>query len=654
MLGPPRRLVAAARDHSGIELSWDAPASDGGARVTGYRIELSDDSEVTWTGLVDNTGTTGTTYTHENLQPGTTRQYRVSGINEHGVGPPSNVARASTDAIVPDPPTNLVAIATTSTLIDLTWDAPENTGGAPLTSYRIEVSEDGAASWTDLESATGTDLTAYQHTGLHPGLTRHYRVSAINVAGAGLPSNVASATIDDPVERAERVNRAVLPYFAASMTASTLSGISRRIEAAAGNSLPAPLETASLLPLAGSVGFHGGGRSATIARLLDRSASVLPAGGVDQVRRTGPSSGVGTWGSVDYQGMGQPDGEEIQWEGDMLSIHIGADLQVHRNLLAGVAGSRSSGNYDFTDITHMAQEVDGTYQARMTSVNPYLAWLPGRSGMAVWLVGSLGWGEVAVDDEIEGRRASDARMTTGAVGGSGILLSHGSNALRLRGEGWLSRIQVDGAPTMDALTLAVRRARFSLEWSRVSRFGGGHEVGLLVEGGMRHDGGDGMAGTGVELGGGLRYISPWAGLTIGGHGRMLAVGGSYEEWGIRGLLQIAPQWGNGGLSLKIVPALGEEASGVQDLWNRGVSDRPDRAPNPHRGKLNAQVEYRLRAYRGTPYGRVYVVDGGTSTFGTGVRYEVTRVLGVRIEGTRTQSVTAPAWHGITMRGRWRF
>ena len=652
LLGPPRKLVAVARDHSQIDLSWERPESDDGSPVTGYRIVVSDDSEVTWTDLVANTESTVTTHVHADLPPGTFRQYRVFAINENGTGAPSNVARANTDAIVPGPPTNLVAIATAQTVIDLTWDAPAYTGGAPVTSYRVEISEDGTG-WIDLEPSTGTDLTSYQHAGLRPGATRHYRVSAINVAGVGLPSEVASATTDDPVERAGRVNRAVLPYFSAAMTTSTLGAISRRIETAASRGpLSAQLEAASLLPLAGNAPIHVT-PGLTTARLLDQASFVLPVGGLGEDRQTDPGSRLGTWGSADYLDMGQPDGEEVQWEGDMLSVHVGADYRVRRDLLAGVAGSRSSGNYDFTDITY-DEEIDGTYQARMTSLNPYLAWLPGRAGLAVWVAGSLGWGEVAVEDAIEARRSSDARMTTGAVGGSGILLSNGSNALRLRGEGWVSRVRVAGAEGMDSLTLALRRARLSLEWSRVSRFEGGHEVGFLVEGGMRHDGGDRMAGTGAELGGGLRYASPWAGLTIEGHGRILVAGGDYEEWGVRGLLQIAPQGGNRGLSLKVVPIWGEATSGLQDLWNRGVSDRPGPVPAPRRGKLNAEVEYGLPASRGTPYGRVHVVDGGTSSFGTGVRYEITRVLDLRIEGTRTRNVAGPARHGLAMRGRWRF
>ena len=647
----PTGLVAVAGDHSRIDLSWEAPGTDGGTEITGYRIEVSEDSEATWTNLIANTGSVGTTHEHTDLPPGALRLYRVSAINETGTGPPSKVARGSTGAIAPDPPTNLVAIATRPTDIDLTWVAPAYSGGAPVTSYKVEVSEDGDA-WTDLERSTGTDVTSYRHTGLQPGTTSYYRVSAINVAGAGLPSEVARVTTDDPAVRADRVNRAVLPYFSAAMTTSTLGAISRRVEAvASGISRSAQPEAASLPPLLDNMRFRGSGHAPTPARLLDDASFVLPFGGLVQDQEY-PRSRMGIWGSTDYQDMGQPDGEEIQWDGDMHTAHIGADLLVRRGLMVGVAGSRSSGAYDFADVTY-DERIDGSYQARMISANPYLAWLPGRAGLAVWGVGSLGWGEVAVEDAIEAERTSNVRMMTGALGGSGILLSKGGNALRVRSEGWLSRVRVAGSERMDSLALALWRFRASLEWSRVSRFGGGHEVGILVEGGMRHDGGDGMTGTGVELGGGLRYVSPGAGMTVEGHGRILAVGGGYEEWGLRGSLQIAPKGIGRGLSLRLAPTWGEAASGIRDLWNRGLADRPEMAPGRQRGRLNAEVEYGLPAYRGTPYGRIHVVDGGTSTLGTGVRYEITRVLDLRIEGSRTRSPTTPTWHELAVRARWR-
>ena len=103
----------------------------------------------------------------------------------------------------PGAPTGLEAEGAGSDRIVLTWDAPADTGGRPITGYRIEVSEDGAnGSWTALaedhrEMADGRIVTEYTHSDLDPGDRRHYRVAARNAPGAaGLSpfSAVADAT----------------------------------------------------------------------------------------------------------------------------------------------------------------------------------------------------------------------------------------------------------------------------------------------------------------------------------------------------------------------------------------------------------------------------------------------------------------------------
>ncbi|MXW17846.1 MAG: hypothetical protein F4Z83_09920, partial [Gemmatimonadetes bacterium] len=651
----PLRLTADAEDHSQIDLDWDIPDFDGGTPITGYRIEVSDNEGATWKALVLDTESLTTAYSHTGLEPATTRHYRVSAINEIGIGEPSNEANATTDAIAPDPPTNLMATASEPTRIDLTWSAPAYDGGAPVTGYRIEVSADGAT-WADLQRNTGSVRTSYAHVGLEPGSTRHYRVSAINIAGTGEPSNTASATTDDPVERAGRVNAAILPHFAAAATTSTFSAISARIESVASrNPLRSQLNAAGLLSRAGGMGMRGSADGLNMARLFDGASFAMPWGGGPQEQDTGTPIGFTTWGGAEFTSMGEPGGDRIEWEGDMLSIHLGADARVHRDILAGVAGSRSSGSYDFTDVTGAEREVAGTYDAMMTSLNPYVAWLPGRTGVSIWAAGSFGWGEVTVDDEPGGERMSDTRSRAGAVGGSRIMMTRGASALRMRAEGWMSRVEVDGSEGMDSLTLDMRRMRVALEWSQVQALPGGREVNLLVEGGLRYDDGDGSDGAGMEVGGGVRFTSGTRALTVEGHGRLLATSPTdYEEWGFRGMIQVNPQAVLSGLSLRIVPAWGQSASGLQELYERGISDRPDMSHSLQRGRVNTRVEYGLGEFNGTPYGRLYIADGGARAFGTGMRYELSRVLDLRVEGTRTEGASGPARHGLAMRGRWVF
>ena len=91
----------------------------------------------------------------------------------------------------PGAPTGLSATARGSDEINLSWTAPDS---SDITGYKIESSSDAGSNWSDLVADTGNTNTAYQHAGLSPGDTRHYRVSAINSVGTSAPSNTANAT----------------------------------------------------------------------------------------------------------------------------------------------------------------------------------------------------------------------------------------------------------------------------------------------------------------------------------------------------------------------------------------------------------------------------------------------------------------------------
>ncbi|TLX69523.1 MAG: fibronectin type III domain-containing protein, partial [Thaumarchaeota archaeon] len=94
--GSPTGLTATAASSSQINLSWNAPANNGGSAITGYKIERSTDSGSTWFTLVANTGSTSTTYSDSGLIPTTTYTYRVSAINSAGTSSPSNITSATT------------------------------------------------------------------------------------------------------------------------------------------------------------------------------------------------------------------------------------------------------------------------------------------------------------------------------------------------------------------------------------------------------------------------------------------------------------------------------------------------------------------------------------------------------------------------------
>ena len=658
--GTPRSLDAEADGTSRIELSWRAPTSDGGSRITGYRIEVSEDGGARWGDLVANSHNTRTTYVHTGLEPATRRHYRVSAINREGVSRASRVASAITDATVPDAPTGLTATAVTATQIDLFWLAPAYDGGAPVTGYRIEVSENGTA-WTDLRTNTQSRATAFQHTGLMPGSTRHYRVSAINRVGVGAPSDTASAATDDPVGRAGRLNTRVLPHVAAAMTSSTVSAIARRVDAvASGMGMERRVETNGLSSMAASLSSPdaGGlglaqGDQAGLAALFGGTSFTMPLGASDAQQQSATGTQLASWGSGEYHYLGEPGQSALDWKGNMVSAHAGLDVRVGPDILAGVAGSYSSGSFDFTDKTG-ASPVKGTYGATMASVHPYMAWFSGGGGTSVWGSAGLGQGDIDVDDEREGLRTTPASLLTGAGGASYKLLTRDAGGVRLKAEGWYGQVTVDGTQQIEEVTLEMQRGKLALELTQGFATGTGNEMAFVLEGGMRYDNGDGVNGASAEVGGGLRYTNSGLGLTAEGRGRfVISARDGYEEWGLGGMLMFDPAARGEGLSIRVAPSYGDHMSGVNQLWERGVHDAVGGQGLGMVPNLDGEVAYGIAGFHGTPYSGFYLGQSGARAFSSGVRYELGSGVGLRLEGTRRESTLGAPQHSVGVRGRIR-
>ena len=164
----PLGLTATNDGKRQINLSWIAPSDDGGADITGYRIEVSAD-RTAWSNLTADTGATDTTHSHTDLNVETTRHYRVSAINSAGTGKSSSIATGITaPATVPEAPSGLTATRDEERRIDLLWTAPSDDGGANLTGYRIEVSDDDST-WIDVVANTESTTTTYSQTRIECG-----------------------------------------------------------------------------------------------------------------------------------------------------------------------------------------------------------------------------------------------------------------------------------------------------------------------------------------------------------------------------------------------------------------------------------------------------------------------------------------------------
>ena len=116
--GAPTGLTATANGATQIDLTWTAPADNGGRVIEGYQIEYSDDAGMSWSVLVADTQSTDTMYSDTTLSGGETRHYRVSAINSIGTGEASNSPPTGKPVITGTPEVKHTLTADVSDIMD--------------------------------------------------------------------------------------------------------------------------------------------------------------------------------------------------------------------------------------------------------------------------------------------------------------------------------------------------------------------------------------------------------------------------------------------------------------------------------------------------------------------------------------------------------
>ena len=186
--GAPRGLTATAGDAQ-VSLSWQAPGSDGGSAITGYRVYQGTSKKPV-------TSVSGTAATVKGLSNGTAYSFKVTAVNKAGEGPASGAASATPTAAVTKPgaPNGLTA-SPGNGKVTLSWKAPGSNGGAAISGYEIyRGTSPGGESGTPVNASLVAG-TSYTVTGLTNATTYYFTVAAVNKAKLqGGKSGEASAT----------------------------------------------------------------------------------------------------------------------------------------------------------------------------------------------------------------------------------------------------------------------------------------------------------------------------------------------------------------------------------------------------------------------------------------------------------------------------
>jgi len=177
--GSPTGVGAVAGDGQAT-VSFSAPASNGGATITGYTVTAAP-------GGASATSAAPGAATVTGLQNGISYTFTVTATNSKGVGPsssPSSPVSPFTVITVSLPPWNVSAVAGNKQAT-VSFSEPTNNGGGNITNYTVTTSPGG-------RTASGP-ASPISVTGLSNGTSYTFTVRADNVAGTSAASAASNA-----------------------------------------------------------------------------------------------------------------------------------------------------------------------------------------------------------------------------------------------------------------------------------------------------------------------------------------------------------------------------------------------------------------------------------------------------------------------------
>ncbi|CAH8566640.1 unnamed protein product [Schistosoma rodhaini] len=195
--GAPGNLTPTDVDANKVTLEWTKPKSDGGRRIIGYVVEYkpvnSDEWRTAPEGLVK-----GNSTTVDGLKKGEKYLFRVCAKNEVGLSEPCTANRpveCKPKFTTADSPGTPTIEDVGKNFVDLSWSKPMKDGGARVTGYLVEKRKKFATDWEPATPDGKPVMNNNAHIdGLDENAEYEFRVSAVNAAGTGEPSQPTELT----------------------------------------------------------------------------------------------------------------------------------------------------------------------------------------------------------------------------------------------------------------------------------------------------------------------------------------------------------------------------------------------------------------------------------------------------------------------------
>jgi titin len=188
--GAPDIAEVEDNDAGGLDVTFTAPAQDGGSAITGY--EYSTDGGLSWASAGAVADATSLTITRgsagETLDPETVYPISLRAVNSAGAGPASSALNTlgPVQPVLAGAPT-ITAVSSQPGALAVAF-TPGDNGGATVTEYQYSI--DGGSNWTSTRSLSGSFVIG----GLVDGTSYPVLVRAVTSVGDGASSAPISGT----------------------------------------------------------------------------------------------------------------------------------------------------------------------------------------------------------------------------------------------------------------------------------------------------------------------------------------------------------------------------------------------------------------------------------------------------------------------------
>ena len=199
--GPPTGPVKFSRiTESRITCSWSSPKENGGAKIIHYVISKRETSRLSWSVVAESEEFTS--HTVQRLLKNNEYQFRIQAVNKFGVGEAlvSEPVTAKNNFDVPGPTAPPEVGKITSNSCVVSWNRPDNDGGADIEGYYVERRDTKSARWIKCNKKLIRDLRL-KITNISENNEYEFRVAAENAAGIGQYSQPSlPITARDPID----------------------------------------------------------------------------------------------------------------------------------------------------------------------------------------------------------------------------------------------------------------------------------------------------------------------------------------------------------------------------------------------------------------------------------------------------------------------